>query len=175
MNTAIKVARAFAYAAHLGQQYGGAHYITHLDHAVDVLRRFEINEDQDTDVYVATYLHDTIEDTATTYHDLATVFNPEVAFLVDAVSDQEGENRKTRHARTYPRIRAAGPRALVVKLADRIANVETSVRGPNINKLKMYQKEYRDFREALKAPDNIPVALRMWEHLDNLLGWTEQT
>lgn len=172
MNTArTDFARAFAYNAHLGQRYAGVHYIIHLDHAVDVLRRFDVDEVLDADVYEATYLHDTIEDTETTYDDLATVFSPEVAFLVDAVSDQEGENRKTRHARTYPRIRAAGPKALVVKLADRIANVEASISSPNEKKLAMYLKEYREFREALAAPDNTPVAIRMWAHLDNLLGW----
>ena len=91
---------------------------------------------------------------------------------MDAVTDQEGENRKARHLKTYPRIRAAGGRALLVKLADRIANVETSARGPNKSKLAMYQKEYREFREALRMPDLGPIG-RMWNHLDGLLGWKE--
>jgi (p)ppGpp synthase/HD superfamily hydrolase len=167
---AIDAARAFAYAAHIGQQYGSGHYVTHLDHAVDVLRRFNLDTDY-TEVYGATYLHDTIEDTAVTFHDISTIFGPRVAYLVDAVTDQPGENRKERHARTYPRIRAAGQNGLLVKLADRIANVETSVRGPNEKKLAMYKKEYREFREALFSKEHSFIVLRMWEHLDNLLGW----
>jgi hypothetical protein len=56
-------------------------------------------------------------------------------------------------------------------LADRIANVEHSWLKQD-TKLFMYHKEYRGFREALRAP-NDPVALPMWDHLDKLLGWWE--
>jgi (p)ppGpp synthase/HD superfamily hydrolase len=174
MNKYIEKARVAAYFAHSGQQYGSAHYITHLDHAVDVLRRFGVLEDGAVVVYVAAYLHDTLEDTDATFHDLAVNFSPEVAFLVDAVTDQPGENRKERHLATYPRIRAAGVRAILVKMADRIANVETSVRGPNDKKLMMYQSEYAEFRGALFIPGGAAGPLMaMWKHLDNLLGWED--
>jgi guanosine-3',5'-bis(diphosphate) 3'-pyrophosphohydrolase len=174
MRSRIYAARAFAYAAHLGQKYGGAHYITHLDHATDVLRRFDISEQTSPEIFEATYLHDTIEDTAVKAYDIAVNFTPEVAFLVEAVTDQEGENRAERHARTYPRIRAAGWKAVVVKLADRIANVETSVRGPNEGKLSMYRKEYEEFRDALWLPGMGSPIPKMWEHLDGLLGWKRE-
>lgn len=168
-NATQDAARAFAYAAHLGQAYGEANYITHLDHAVDVLRRFGIHTAR-YEIYQATYLHDTIEDTAATYEDLYAVFGPEVATLVAAVSDRPGKNRKEKHERTYPFIRAAGEDAVIVKLADRIANVETSARGPNRGKLAMYRREHKDFRAALWSPEQSAGAQAMWKHLDLVLG-----
>lgn len=174
MSQRTTYARAFADGAHAAgqQKYGAADYVSHLDHAVDVLRRFGYDDEKDETIFTATFLHDTIEDTGLTFHDIASKFGGEVAFLVDAVTDQPGETRREKHAATYPRIRAAGAPGLAVKLADRIANVETSVRGPNEKKLAMYKKEYREFRTALKYPGAGPVA-RMWEHLDGLLGWKE--
>lgn len=170
MNPTLNKARAFAYAAHIGQKYGEGHYITHLDHAVDVLYRFGFKDAIDTRLFEAAYLHDTLEDTKVAFDDIALVFTLQVAYLVDSVTDQPGANRKERHLKTYPRIRAGGIESIVVKLADRIANVETSVRGPNKSKLAMYKKEYRDFREALKMPASYHVE-SMWKHLDQLLGW----
>lgn len=164
-------ARAFAYAAHLGQKYGEYHYITHLDHTVDILTRFGLVDKEFPELFAAAYLHDTIEDTKVTYDDIAAVFGIRVAYLVSAVTDQPGKNRKDRHARTYPRIRAGGPWAIMVKLADRIANVETSSRGPNKQKLDMYKKEYTEFREALYIPQQPDTIEKMWAHLDSLLGY----
>ncbi|TAK97630.1 MAG: bifunctional (p)ppGpp synthetase/guanosine-3',5'-bis(diphosphate) 3'-pyrophosphohydrolase [Rhodospirillaceae bacterium] len=167
----LDVARAFAYVAHLGQQYGEAPYITHLDHAVDVLHRFGVHSELESDIFEATYLHDTLEDTKVEFQDLVNIFGLDVALLVDAVTDQLGANRKECHRKTYPRIRRAGAKALKIKLADRIANVETSVRSHNKSKLAMYKKEHREFREALMANSHSDSIERMWMYLDNLLEW----
>jgi (p)ppGpp synthase/HD superfamily hydrolase len=166
-----RAARAFAYAAHLGQKYGEANYITHLDHAVDVARRFGVRA---PGLIAAVYLHDTIEDTKVTFEDLVAVFDLGIARLVYAVTDKPGKNRAERHEATFPGILAVGYPAVLVKLADRLANVETSARGPNKSKLAMYRKEYPRFRAALKvvgSNSGADAGSKMWAHLDSLLDF----
>jgi guanosine-3',5'-bis(diphosphate) 3'-pyrophosphohydrolase len=171
MEEIVKIARAFAYAAHAEQKYGELKYITHLDHAHDVAVRFGMKA---SDILAAVYLHDTLEDTKITDQDLAYIFGPDIANLVWRVTDEPGKNRKERHEKTFPKVRAGGYPAVVVKLCDRIANVETSARGPNKSKFAMYRKEYPEFRDALYVKQfgtNFNAGIRMWDHLDTLLEY----
>ena len=89
------------------------------------------------------------------------MFGDEVAQLVSAVTNEDGPNRKTRAALTYPKIRNAGTNAITLKLADRIANVENG--GKLVD---MYRKEYADFRWTLYMQGSLD---NMWTHLDSLL------
>jgi (p)ppGpp synthase/HD superfamily hydrolase len=75
-----------------------------------------------------------------------------------------GRNRKERHEKTYPKT-AKNPKAVILKLADRIANVTFSVRSGE-DKLRMYKKEHESFRAILFDGQN----LDMWERLDALMG-----
>ncbi|WP_246551640.1 HD domain-containing protein [Miltoncostaea oceani] len=153
-------ARAFAIAAHADQRYGdGRPYRHHLDAVEAVLVRFGFGAD--LELRMSAQLHDVIEDTPITFDEVRETFGPEVARLVDAVTNRQGPNRKTRHALTYPRIRAAGERAVIVKLADRIANLEA---GGTL--LGMYRKEQDGFRHALKRPGELRA---MWARIEELL------
>jgi (p)ppGpp synthase/HD superfamily hydrolase len=112
-------------------------------------------------VLTASWLHDVVEDTPTKLKEVEEMFGPEVARLVHAVTNEDGPNRKTRHALTYPKIREAGDKAIQLKLADRIANVES---GGNL--VGMYRKEFEDFRRALYTTGQ---AEDMWQHLWQLM------
>jgi len=161
MKTLIDKAREFAIKAHGNQTYGtGEPYIVHLEAVANVL--FEFGFD-DVDLVASALLHDTIEDTTVNYSDIKNEFNGVIAELVYAVSDELGRNRKERHDKTYPKI-AQSPRAIILKLADRIANVRASVISGD--KLDMYKKEYADFRLGLYNGDN----LAMWDEIDKLLS-----
>jgi (p)ppGpp synthase/HD superfamily hydrolase len=168
MSPQIQAARAAAEAAHGAQRYGDAPYVTHLDHVVEVVRRFVPGDHPGRlRLEIAAYLHDTLEDTALERAAVAAQFGEAVAALVHAVSDGPGRNRKERKARTYPRIRATGPEAVLLKLADRVANVEAAAaRAPD--KLAMYRKEWWGFYGALYDPAPGPHQ-RLWEHLEGLL------
>lgn len=156
-------AKQFATKAHGDQKYGDFDYTKHLQDVEDVLKEF----DQFCTPYMcaAGWLHDTIEDTDITFDKMVDEFGRNLARVVFAVSDEPGKNRKERHERTYPKLRAAGRDAICVKLADRIANVRHSLTY-NHGLYKMYQKEYVDFRAYLKMPGELK---EMWAALDVLM------
>jgi hypothetical protein len=163
MSNRLTNARLLAKEAHGTQRYGDRPYVGHLDDVVQVLRKHGV---QDTDTLCAGYLHDTVEDTDMTLEHIALVFGSRTQELVWAVTNPSGGNRKSHHAVTYPQIVKAG--AVVLKLADRIANVTSCLVDNNTKLLKMYVGEYEDFKEALHRPGAVPD-VHMWEELDELM------
>ena len=175
MKDLLEKAVAKAAVMHHGQLYGEKMYVSHLADVVHNLHRFgflqlHLGEKVFTTLEIAGWLHDIVEDTEMTIEEVRSDFGDEVANLVWAVTTEEGANRKARNAATYPKI-AATPGATILKLADRIANVEESWRTQD-TRLFMYKREYRSFRKALHDPTYKP-AQEMWKHLDGLLGWYE--
>jgi (p)ppGpp synthase/HD superfamily hydrolase len=153
-----KEARMVAVKAHSNQSYDEIFpYEKHLDDVVDVLKRFGFSGK----FIVAGYLHDAIEDDGISYNDINRHFNTEVAEMVYCVTDELGRNRREKKVKTLPKT-AGNPDAIILKLADRIANIEHG------GKIDMYAKEYQEFKGALYL--NTPAHGRpMWEHLDKLL------
>jgi len=153
-----KEARMVAVKAHSNQSYDEIFpYEKHLDDVVDVLKRFGFSGK----FIVAGYLHDAIEDDGISYNDINRHFNTEVAEMVYCVTDELGRNRREKKVKTLPKT-AGNPDAIILKLADRIANIEHG------GKIDMYAKEYQEFKGALYL--NTPSdGIKMWEHLDFLL------
>ncbi len=158
-------ARNFAHEAHGRQRYGSEPYGFHLEQVRLVLERFSI---VDPEFQQAALLHDVIEDTPRNYNDVKKAFGERVAELVYAVTDELGRDRVERHIKTYPKI-VATPGAVVIKLADRIANVEHSLRSGDDQKLWMYRNEHHGFRTSLSTiPDRDNNS--MWKWLDQIVG-----
>lgn len=147
----------YATVKHGDQKYGFLPYTTHLSAVENVLRRFDV---ADLVLLGAAWLHDVCEDTGTKVKEIEELFGEETASIVGAVTNEKGENRKIRAALTYPKIRA-NKKAVILKLADRIANVEN---GGSL--VTMYKKEYEDFKRALYTKDENE---EMWSCLDRLL------
>ena len=152
-------AREWAKAAHAGQEYGGGDFFTHhLARVVDTLERFG---ERDPLLRAAAWLHDVVEDTPATVADLREEFGEELATLVWRLTDADGANRRERQTNTHAKIREDA-RAVRVKLADRIANVE-SARERGSPLMGMYRKEYGQFRRELWRRDEYPD---MWAALE---------
>jgi len=152
-------ARMVSVKGHASQDYDGVFpYEKHLDDVVNVLKRFGYSGKY----IVAGYLHDIIEDCALSYNKVKTHFGHDVAEMVFCVTDELGRNRSEKKRKTLPKT-ASNPDAIILKLADRIANIEHG------GKIDMYAKEYQEFKGALflNTPDS---ANDMWEHLDELLN-----
>lgn len=160
--TKVKEAAYLAISLHGMQTYDGQPYYYHLEQVVDVLKEFGFTEDK---YVIAGYLHDALEDTAISYNEIKKSFGEEVAEIVFAVTDELGRNRKERKEKTYPKIKG-NPDAVIVKLADRIANTRNSIKNkPEM--AKMYAKELEGFRDALYEPQS--EAERMWLELSDVL------
>jgi len=163
--TLINSAKNFALVKHGDQRYGKGDssfpYSKHLQDVADVVAEFGHD---DSYLLASAWLHDVIEDTSITFEDVFTEFGKTIARTVYAVTNESGENRAIRHSKTYPKIRVCGRNALVIKLADRIANMRHSS-SHNHGMLKMYKKEYVGFRSYLKIPGELKA---MWAALDVL-------
>jgi (p)ppGpp synthase/HD superfamily hydrolase len=112
----------------------------------------------------ASFLHDVIEDTNTSYSDLKKEFDFNIAEIVYCVTDELGRTRKEKKEKTLPKIRS-NPKSVILKVADRIANVEFSKKEGS-NHFSMYQKEHTDFQYQLRIHRQIDS---MWEHLEKIL------
>ena len=162
MDELEKRASDFAKRAHTGQEYGtGAFHEKHLARVVATLRRFGV---EDPVLLAAAWLHDAVEDTDVTDADIRREFGDEVGDLVWRLTDEAGENRKERHRLTHLKIRER-PEAVRVKLADRIANVESSLEE-RTHLRGMYRAEHPAFLEHLYRPGEWE---EMWNHLNALI------
>lgn len=131
-------AKAFALAHHGDQLYGDVPYEAHLQAVVDVMTDFGFTN---PNWLAAAWLHDVIEDTKATRKMVKEEFGDLVASIVWAVTGV-GRNRKERNRAIYDKMLTA-PEASVLKVADRIANVERSERGSKHR--EMYVAERADF------------------------------
>jgi len=116
----LEKAKEYASAKHEGQKYGDQPYLFHLAQVVQTLIEHGV---QDENTLVSAWLHDVLEDTSTTVEELTNEFGADTAVIVFAVTDEPGKSRKERHERTYPKT-AATPKAGILKLGDRVANVK---------------------------------------------------
>jgi (p)ppGpp synthase/HD superfamily hydrolase len=149
----IPSAEDFARAAHDGQKYGGRPYAWHLESVVAVLAGAGFG----ADYQAAGWLHDVSEDVGVPIAALRSRFGDRVADLVKACTGV-GRNRKERNACIYERI-ARCPDAAIVKVADRIANVEAAAQGSS--HAEMYLKEATSFHDhvARFAPEALRLRL----------------
>lgn len=161
-SAAAKIAKA----AHGKQEYGpGVPYWQHLEQVALILECFGVTDD---DLKCAAWLHDVLEDTEQSPMGLLDAGVPVyVLALIDAVTDQPGHSREERKARTYPRI-ARIPDAVILKLADRIANVEACITKKDISRGTMYRKEQQAFHYAL-CDQSDSRSYPMWEYLASLI------
>ena len=115
MNTKLK-AYYFAEKKHKGQlDDNGKDYFA--EHCHKVARAVGILTD-DTDIISAAWLHDTLEDTDTTYEELVNEFNKRIADLVMEVT-QEGQ--KDNYGYYFPRLKTK--EGILIKLCDRASNI----------------------------------------------------
>jgi (p)ppGpp synthase/HD superfamily hydrolase len=120
----------------------GEPYVEHLLEAVCVLA--EAVGTTDVDVLRAAVLHDVVEDTGCSIEEVRERFGPRVANLVDWVTKPPAEDGRspaeTRDA-YLARLRGAPADALLVKLADRLSNVQRLDSHPRPQKRRSYYQE----------------------------------
>jgi GTP diphosphokinase / guanosine-3',5'-bis(diphosphate) 3'-diphosphatase len=123
--------RAYDVAArcHRGQfRRSGDPYITHPVSVATILAGLGA----DDLTLCAAMLHDTVEDTPYTLTALSREFGPEIAAMVTGIValDRIKRTGGRRVARVIATVESADTRAVIMKLADRLHNMQ-KVRGPN--------------------------------------------
>lgn len=157
-------ARAFAVTAHHTQRYGDRPYSYHLDQVAALLLPFG------NTAQVIGYLHDVVEDTDIKLADVELQFGDFVAQCVGLLTDPLGNSRAERKAKTYKKLsQVVGPTelALIVKTADRLANVRACIADGNQRLLSVYRAEHSDFRNAAYRQN---LCDNFWQELDRLLA-----
>ena len=124
------IRKAYVYCAkvHQGQiRLSGEPYLVHPMEVAAILADLKL----DVPTVVTGLLHDTIEDTLTTYGELETIFGTEVASLVDGVTKISKIHFKTKEESQAENFRkmliamANDIRVILVKLGDRLHNMRT--------------------------------------------------
>ena len=121
---------AFQYAdnAHSGQlRKDGSPFVTHPLAVAEIVAELEL----DTDSIIAALLHDCIEDTGSTHEEIAKLFGPAVADLVEGVTKltrvqyTSKEEEQMENLRKMLMAMAKDIRVILIKICDRLHNMRT--------------------------------------------------
>lgn len=125
---AIRRAYAYGLEMHEGQfRKSGEPYFTHPVAVAAILTEQRL----DDATIITALLHDTIEDTRSTYGDIKALFGTEVAELVDGVTKltnleiSEHESKQAENFRKLLIAMSRDLRVILIKLADRLHNMRT--------------------------------------------------
>lgn len=161
----------YAFEKHKGvnQNYGDFPYSVHLtETANNILKYLQPYASSEENIILisASYCHDLIEDTRTTYNDLIydlasikrrTNISDDYEFDVDTIANivfdltnEKGKNRAERENDKYFEPIANNNLSKIVKLSDRLANIEHSMLFYSLDKMTCYYSEYENFIEKLK-------------------------
>jgi GTP pyrophosphokinase len=156
---ALNRAYVFSMQAHGSQKRAsGDPYFSHPVEVAGILAQMKL----DSASIVTGLLHDTVEDTVATLEDIERLFGRDIARLVDGVtklSRLELQSDQTKQAENFRKLVLAMSediRVLVVKLADRLHNMQT------LHYIKNDDKRRRIARETLEI--YAPLAERIGIH-----------
>ncbi|MBV9574251.1 MAG: bifunctional (p)ppGpp synthetase/guanosine-3',5'-bis(diphosphate) 3'-pyrophosphohydrolase [Acidobacteriales bacterium] len=130
--THLLKAIAFAADKHRGHQRKDAERSPYINHPIAVATVLAAEGDvSDEATLLAAILHDTVEDTQTTFEELYEHFGAEVEGLVRELTDDKSLEKSERKRLQIEHARASSVRAKLVKIADKICNVrDITVRPP---------------------------------------------
>jgi len=162
------VNRAYVYAMKLhGAQTreSGDPYFSHPIEVAGILTDLKLDESS----IVTALLHDLVEDTDTSLEDIERMFGKEIARLVDGVTKLtrlELQSEQTRHAENFRKLVLAMSediRVLLVKLADRLHNMQT------LHYVQSPEKRRRIARETMEIYAPLAERIGMQRFKDELL------
>jgi guanosine-3',5'-bis(diphosphate) 3'-pyrophosphohydrolase len=124
----VSEAADFAARRHTGQQRKGRGNEPYVNHLAEVANLLAMATDgTDADLVAAGWLHDTVEDTATTREELAQKFGERVAALVVEVTDDMTLPKAERRQKQIADAPQKSPGAKLIKIADKISNIRARI------------------------------------------------
>ena len=113
---------------HTGQQRKGRGNEPYVNHLAEVANLLAMATDgTDAELVAAGWLHDTVEDTATTREELAQKFGERVAALVVEVTDDMTLPKAERRQKQIVDAPRKSPGAKLIKIADKISNIRARI------------------------------------------------
>lgn len=146
------ILRAVAFAAHKHRDQrrkdsGASPYINHPIQLAEVL--WEEGGVRDPEVIAAALLHDTLEDTETTWQELRGEFGEEIANLVLEVTDTPWIRKRARKRLQVTRARYSSDKAKLIKLADKICNLRDVAAHPPAGWSLERRRQYFDWAKEV--------------------------
>jgi hypothetical protein len=171
----------YAAAAHLGQKVPGSDlpYVVHVAMvAMEVIAALQVENGIDGDLAVqCALLHDVIEDAEKSYDELEANFGKEVADGVLALTKSNLiQDKSDRMAECLSRIKPQPREIGMVKMADRIVNLEPPPADWSTEKRTKYREEAIKICESLGSSSNFldgRLAAKISDYLDYIPNTAE--
>ena len=148
--------KAMRYAGekHANQKVSGttSNYLLHISNvAMEVLMAYHFDNRFDIDFAIQTaILHDTIEDTDATFEEIKNIFGEPIATAVQALTKDESlASKRERMRDSLERINKLQKEVGLVKIADRITNLQTPPKHWNREKIINYYEEAKQISKHL--------------------------
>jgi len=157
---------------HMTRKDGVTPYSAHLESVVSHLKSLGII---DEDILCSGWLHDTIEDTDTTFDDLYERFGRKVAILVSSLSKDEKLAKKERERLYVKQLKDAPLDAKIIKLCDISANLKDLANSKmSKNKMKKTVKQKLHYLKVIKNDiienkSNYPKISNLIKGINNVL------
>jgi guanosine-3',5'-bis(diphosphate) 3'-pyrophosphohydrolase len=140
----------FAAERHRLQRRKDAEASPYINHPIAVARVLaETGQVADEALLLAAILHDTVEDTATSFDDLETQFGATVADLVREVTDDKSLPKERRKQLQIEHAASASAEAKQLKIADKICNLRDMASSPPAEWSVARRREYLDWAQAV--------------------------
>lgn len=146
----LLAAAIFSADRHRDQRRKGVRETPYINHPLEVSERIvRVGGVDEVEVLIAAILHDTIEDTETTAAEIEQHFGPTVTALVLEVTDDRSLTWMERKRLEIEHASGLTPRAKLIKLADKICNVEDTENNPPSSWSRQRRRDYLDFAEQI--------------------------
>ena len=148
--TLLMKALSFAANKHRNQFRKGSVPIPYINHPIAVADLIvRIGKIHDEATIAAALLHDTVEDTETTFDDLEAEFGPEISKLVAELTDNKKLPKEERKRLQIEHAPSLSPRARIVKLADKTCNLRDVAQDPPKGWPLQRKQEYFDWAKSV--------------------------
>lgn len=143
-------ALAFAAHKHRKQRRKDVEASPYINHPIALARTLAVEgRVVDTETLIAAVLHDTVEDTDTTFEEIRSMFGAKVADTVREVTDDRRLDKPERKRLQIEHAPHMSKRAALVKLADKTSNLRDVVANPPRGWPLARRREYFDWAKAV--------------------------
>ena len=166
----------FVAEKHADQQVKGsnANYMLHLSNvAMEIMLAYQENPNFDVSRAIKiALLHDTIEDTNTTFEEIASLFGNEIAKGVQALTKDKSLPKEKQMKDSLQRIKTCSKETKLVKIADRITNLQKPSKDWDNEKRRTYREQAHLIYDELHGEHSF-LDNRLKDKIENYKNYIE--